>query len=187
MLLVLALSLGAQDVFAAESNIFTTIRDKAASSLKDIKLVVYIIGGFGLIGFAFMAIFNKISWKWFSSLAIGLFLVAVMGLFIDYFTGTNEHATMLDYGNYLNGDGSYTGNDGTSGGVKNPDISGEGNGDNTPPEDNSSPGDCFTSGSPPYNNPNCEVIRKLDKCTKMNGTFDAGTGNCFVNGQIVAV
>ncbi len=62
-----------QDVFAASGSVFEKVRDKAASSLKDIKLVVYILAGFGLIGFSFMAIFNKISWKWFANIAISLF------------------------------------------------------------------------------------------------------------------
>ena len=91
-----------QDVWAAEGSVFEKVRDKAASSLKDIKLVVYILAGFGLIGFSFMAIFNKISWKWFANIAISLFLLSVMGLFIDDFTGTSKHSTLLDYGNYLN-------------------------------------------------------------------------------------
>ncbi|MDY4841544.1 MAG: TrbC/VirB2 family protein [Alphaproteobacteria bacterium] len=105
-----------QDAFAANGSVFEKVRDKAASSLKDIKLVVYILAGFGLIGFSFMAIFNKISWKWFANIAISLFLLSVMGLFIDDFTGTSKHSTLLDYGNYLSGDGSVDGTGGSIGG-----------------------------------------------------------------------
>jgi len=82
----------------AEGNIFTEVRNKAVNVLVDSRKLVYLLGGFGLIGFAFMAIFNKISWKWFANIAIGLFLVSVMGMFIAYFTGADELADDLEYG-----------------------------------------------------------------------------------------
>lgn len=107
LLLATALfALSPQEAWSAEG-VFETVRQKAAASLKDVKLVVYILGGFGLIGFSFMAIFNKISWKWFANIAISLFLLSVMGLFIDDFTGTDEHSALLDYGDYLNVDSGY--------------------------------------------------------------------------------
>lgn len=116
LLLVTALfALSPQEAWSAEG-VFETVRQKAAASLKDVKLVVYILGGFGLIGFSFMAIFNKISWKWFANIAISLFLLSVMGLFIDDFTGTDEHSALLDYGDYLSGDGTLNGTDNTIGG-----------------------------------------------------------------------
>ena len=106
LLIIVVLALCPQDAWSA-STVFEKVRQKAASSLKDVKLVVYILGGFGLIGFSFMAIFNKISWKWFANIAISLFLLSVMGLFIDDFTGTSEHASLLDYCDYLNNDTPY--------------------------------------------------------------------------------
>ena len=96
---------------ACAENIFTQIRDKAIDVLVDSRQLVFLLGGFGLIGFAFMAVFNKISWKWFANIAIGLFLVSVMGMFIAYFTGADELSDALDYGydagsNLGNNDGS---------------------------------------------------------------------------------
>lgn len=86
------------EAFAAEGNIFSTISSRAAQALRDSSQLVYLLGGFGLIGFAFMAVFNKISWKWFANIAIGLFLVAVMGMLISYFTGDDKIAEKLDFG-----------------------------------------------------------------------------------------
>ena len=86
------------DAYAEDGNIFSTIRARAAQALRDSHQLVYLLAGFGLIGFAFMAIFNKISWKWFANIAIGLFLVAVMGMIISYFTGDDSIAVDLDFG-----------------------------------------------------------------------------------------
>lgn len=112
----------------ADGNIFTQVRNKAVRFLVDSKGVVYILGGFGLVGFAFMAIFNKISWKWFANIAISLFLVAVTGMFISYFTGDDSIADDLDYGydgGTSIGENHGTGNDIPSEGCKqNPSLPG---------------------------------------------------------------
>lgn len=78
---------------------FGLIACRAARTLGDLKVLVYIISGFGLIAFTFGAIFGKISWKHLSQLAFSLFLVAMMSPFIEYFTGTDF--TKLGYGNFL--------------------------------------------------------------------------------------
>lgn len=103
-------------------NVFDAVKCRAACFIKEFKSVLYVLGGFGLIGFAFMAIFNKISWKWFSNIAMGLFLIAVMGMFIDYFTsnGDTTVSAQLDYGYDM---GSNTSNPGTSGGIGGVDCS----------------------------------------------------------------
>ncbi len=89
---------------AGSSNVFSHIAARAMRFLVGIKPIIYLLAGFGLIGFAFMAIFNKISWKWFSQIAIGLFLVANMGRFIEYFVYQRTDASAvqpLSYGDYL--------------------------------------------------------------------------------------
>ena len=65
-------------------DVLQTITRRAAYILVGLKPIVYTFAGFGLIAFAYMAIFNKISWKWFGNIAIGLFLVANMGRLIEY-------------------------------------------------------------------------------------------------------
>ncbi len=154
-LCVLALFLTTGDAYAAD--VLQTVRDKAASFLKGLQPVIFILAGFGLVGFAWMAIFNKISWKWFANIAMGLFLVANMGLFIDYFATKSgagrEYHKKLDYGDYFvapafvptsgtasrpksqtaKNDGSVTGKEGDSGGTPNSDSDQfEGHGDCSP-------------------------------------------------------
>lgn len=132
-----------------EGTIFAMISCRAACFLKQSKTVVFILAGFGLIGFAFMAIFNKISWKWFSNIAIGLFLVAVMGLFIDYFTTKDGKGTVsarLDFGYDM--------------------------GSKTDPEKLPPPRDTTCKENPDL--PECDT----DKCTDPSTEFDLVSGKC---------
>lgn len=96
--------IGSAKYNAGGGNVFSQIAARAMRFLVGIKPIIYLLAGFGLIGFAFMAIFNKISWKWFSQIAIGLFLVANMGRFIEYFVYQRTDASAvqpLSYGDYL--------------------------------------------------------------------------------------
>lgn len=183
LLLVTALfALSPQEAWSAEG-VFETVRQKAAASLKDVKLVVYILGGFGLIGFSFMAIFNKISWKWFANIAISLFLLSVMGLFIDDFTGTDEHSALLDYGDYLSGDGTLNGTDNTIGGGGGPteeDPDPTKNGEETTL-------DCDNPSSDDYWTEACIETRNFNgamaECTLNGGNWDSTTGTCSTGGE----
>jgi len=102
------------EVWAAEGNagnIFTIISQKMISTVRDLRSIVYVIAGFGLIMFSFLAIFNKISWKHLSYIMISLSLLAVMMPFINYFSGANLPDD-VNYGNFINGgDPSIVGSD----------------------------------------------------------------------------
>ena len=62
--------------YEAGKDVLTSVTRRAARAILELKQIVYVFAGFGLIGFAWAAIFNKISWKWFGNIAMGLFLVA---------------------------------------------------------------------------------------------------------------
>ena len=103
---------------AEAANIFQTITERAATALTSIKQLVFVLAGFGIIAFAFAAIFGKLSWKHFANIAIGLFLVASMGVFIQYFVTKDGENYKLAYGNYLGsafGDTAGTAGDGFGG------------------------------------------------------------------------
>ena len=103
---------------AEAANIFQTITERAATALTSIKQLVFVLAGFGIIAFAFAAIFGKLSWKHFANIAIGLFLVASMGVFIQYFVTKDGENYKLAYGNYLGsafGDTTGTTGDGFGG------------------------------------------------------------------------
>jgi len=84
------------DVYNANEDVFNTITRRAARILMGLRPLVYLFGAFGLVGFAFAAIFNKISWKWFANISIGLFLVANMGRLIDYMVYPNNDGDIAD-------------------------------------------------------------------------------------------
>lgn len=100
-------------------NIFEQIACKALNFLADLRIIAYIIAGFGLVMFAWGAIFNKISWKHFSQIAIGLFLLSMIGPFITYFSGDKSVESQLGYGNFLGS--KYAAIMGTGNSTVNPD------------------------------------------------------------------
>ncbi len=100
-----------------DTKVFAQIACKALMFLIDLRVIAYIISGFGMVAFAYAAVFNKINWKHFSMIAIGLFLLAMIGPFISYFTGDNTVEVNLQYGNYLGGNYNPINGTGGSGGI----------------------------------------------------------------------
>jgi hypothetical protein len=68
---------------------FLTIIKKLVDAFMNTRTVIFVVGGFGLVGLAVGAIFGKINWKWFASLAIGLVIVAIAGAIISYSTNAD--------------------------------------------------------------------------------------------------
>ncbi len=113
-LLAILFTFACGDAYAGD--VFGAIKNKTWNVVSGVRRIAMLIAAFGLIGFAFGAIFGKISWKWFANIAIGLFLVANVGLFIDYFatkSGRKGQYASLGYGNYIN---DSTPNNGGGGG-----------------------------------------------------------------------
>ena len=91
LMLLVGMCVIAPDAFAA--TVFDTANKKASETFKAVKTVIFIVGGFGLVALAFFAVFGKLKWTWFASLAVGLALLAAAGAIIDYATtntGTGE-------------------------------------------------------------------------------------------------
>ena len=72
---------------AAGSSIMGHATDKARNVFASVKTIIFVIGGFGLVGVAWGAIWGKINWKWFGALAVGLAIVAAAASIIEYATG----------------------------------------------------------------------------------------------------
>lgn len=82
------------------TGLFAKIACKTMTTLADLRQIVYLFAGFGLIAFAWSAIFNKISWKHFAQISISLFLLSMMGTFIGYFGYDGDYES-LTFGQYL--------------------------------------------------------------------------------------
>ena len=64
--------------------------NKVTEAFQYSRKLIFIVGGFGLIVLAFWAIFGKLNWKWFAALCVGLGIVAIAGMIIDYVTVENS-------------------------------------------------------------------------------------------------
>lgn len=85
-------------------DIFNILQSKLYSTLVDLRQIVYVISGFGLVMFAVAAIFNKISYKHLGYIMIGLSLLSLMFPFLEYFSGyalEKKEQTQLTFDNYL--------------------------------------------------------------------------------------
>ena len=71
---------------AAGTSIMNNATDKAKSVFGSVKKIIFVVGGFGLVGVAWAAIWGKIQWKWFGALAI----LAAAGSIVDYATGAGD-------------------------------------------------------------------------------------------------
>ena len=74
------------------ASVFESARTKLVDLFKNAKMVVFVIGGFGLIALAFQAIFGKVKWPWFAALAFGLAVIAAAGAIVNYAANTDGAA-----------------------------------------------------------------------------------------------
>ena len=75
---------------AAQGSVMELGKTKALNVFTSVKTIIFIVGGFGLVGVAWGAIWGKINWKWFGALAVGLAILAAAGSIVEYATGSSE-------------------------------------------------------------------------------------------------
>ena len=75
-----------------------TATQKAVTVFQSVKTIMFVLGGFGLVGLAATMVFGKTNWKWFAYLATGLAILAAAGAIIDYATGSGQNAEGGKYG-----------------------------------------------------------------------------------------
>lgn len=74
----------------AAADVFSSVKTKGKELFDNVRQIIYIMGGFGLIGLAMGAIFGRINWKWFGGLAFGLIIIAVADAAVEYMTGSSS-------------------------------------------------------------------------------------------------
>ena len=80
----------------ASADIFDTLSGKASNFAKGLRSLAYVISGFGIIMFTFLAITGKINFKHLGYISISLFILAAMGAFIDYITSGTGNKPNLE-------------------------------------------------------------------------------------------
>lgn len=102
-LLILLLLCVSKEAFADDASasgaIFTGLADRAAKIGKGLRNSGFLIAGFGLIVFAFMAIFNKISWKMLAYIMMCSFILSAMVSVISYFSNGRSNVRFGDVQN----------------------------------------------------------------------------------------
>ena len=98
--LAAGLVFAAPDVLAAQGdqlstagNPFDTTLKVLVDTFKNIRAVVYVAGGFALVGMAVASMLGKLAWKWLAAVAIALAIVAMAGAIVDYATGQGSRST----------------------------------------------------------------------------------------------
>lgn len=72
-------------------------KNKTRNVFDNVRTIIFIVGGFGLVAVAFAAIFGKVNWKWFASLAVGLAILAAAAAIVHYSTGdSTAFGTLTD-------------------------------------------------------------------------------------------
>ena len=94
-------ALGKGNTLGGSNDVFGTVLDRMVVTFQNVRSVIFVVGGFGLVGLAFAAIFGKVKWSWLAALAVGLAIVAVAGAVVDYVTqqgqaGHDSKETFLD-------------------------------------------------------------------------------------------
>ena len=108
--LAVAVAFTAGGAFAAGGTVFSTVTTRMLETFQNSRSVIFIVGGFGLIGLGFAAIFGKVQWKWLAALACGLAIVAVAGQVVDYVTRNTSQ-------NYVDVSGTNFGDTANNGGI----------------------------------------------------------------------
>ena len=94
---ILAFAGDASAQAVTDGSIMGLAQDKALNTFQAVKTIIFVVGGFGLVGIAFVAIFGKVQWKWFAGLAVGLAILAAAGSIVNYATGdSNATSGMAD-------------------------------------------------------------------------------------------
>ncbi len=78
------------------TSLMTQASTKVSNVFEAVRTIIFILGGFGLVGVAFAAIFGKVNWKWFAALAVGLAILAAANAVVQYAAGSKAGTGVAD-------------------------------------------------------------------------------------------
>ena len=91
-----AIGIAGGTAMSVTSNLAGIVVGKLSNIFLDVKTILYVLAAFGLVGFAFMALFGKVRWGWVCALAFGLAAVSAAGQLIDYVSNGGVSSVTAD-------------------------------------------------------------------------------------------
>lgn len=73
--------------FASAVDATETAANKVVELFGGVRNILFVLGGFGIIGMSAASIFGNLDWKWAGTLALGLTLLAISSSVIEMMTG----------------------------------------------------------------------------------------------------
>lgn len=89
------------------NSIFDAAYNQLYTTFKEARVVVYILSGFGLIGFAVAAIFNKISFTWLTMIVVALFTLAAADKIVSYIVTAGSNTFIMNDNPHYEGDSEF--------------------------------------------------------------------------------
>jgi len=89
----------ATGAWAADENPFQVAIWKLRDAFVGVRKVVFVAGAFVLVGMAWGAFTGRIKWTWVGAMAIGMGILALAGVIIDYAT---DYQNENNYGEKAN-------------------------------------------------------------------------------------
>lgn len=89
------------------NSVFQSAYNQLHSTFLYARVVVYILSGFGLIGFSIAAIFGKINFGWLAMIAVALFMLAAADKIIDYIVSAGSSTTVTAVTPNYGGDSEF--------------------------------------------------------------------------------
>lgn len=86
---------------SASSAVFGALATKTGQFAEGLRKLAYVISGFGIIMFTFLAICGKINFKHLGYIMISLFFLSGMGALITYVKGGNTELTYSFHDTYI--------------------------------------------------------------------------------------
>jgi len=83
-IVVISLTLICGNAFAADGQLFSALIESGTTIFKDLRELIYIVAGFGIIAVGIGGIFGNLNWKWLGAILISLVIIATAAEIISW-------------------------------------------------------------------------------------------------------
>ena len=83
-IVVISLTLTCGNAFADDGQLFSALIKSGTTIFKDLRELIYIVAGFGIIAVGIGGIFGNLNWKWLGAILISLVIIATAAEIISW-------------------------------------------------------------------------------------------------------